>query len=111
LIAHDLVRGGDVNNAIVFVEYMPDEATSKQLAEFFNKSEIKVSEQSVLNNTELCFENEPARHKLLDLIGDLTLLGQPLKAEITAKKPGHFSNIKFAKLIQKHISNGSQSSF
>jgi len=111
LIAHNLVRGGDVNNAIVFVEHLPDEATAKQLAEFFNKPDIKVSEQSVLNNTELCFENEPARHKLLDLIGDLTLLGLPLKAEITAKKPGHFSNIEFAKLIQKHILNGNQSSF
>ena len=109
LIAHNLVRGGDVSNAIVFVEYMPDETTLKQLAEFFNKPDIKVSEQSVLNNTVLRFENEPARHKLLDLIGDLTLLGQPLKAQIIAKKPGHFSNIEFAKLIQKHILNGSQS--
>lgn len=102
LIAHNLVKGGDVDNAVVFVESMPDENTLKQLAAFFNRSNIKVSEHSVLNNTNLRFENEPARHKLLDLLGDLSLVGMPLKAKIIAKKPGHSSNIKFAKMIQDY---------
>jgi UDP-3-O-[3-hydroxymyristoyl] N-acetylglucosamine deacetylase / 3-hydroxyacyl-[acyl-carrier-protein] dehydratase len=102
LIEHNLVKGGDLSNAIVFVEdIIPDEKL-KELAEFFHKPDVKVMEQGILNNVDLQFSNEPARHKLLDVIGDLALLGAPLKAHVIAKRPGHLSNTRFAAMINKH---------
>ncbi|MEG2071500.1 MAG: UDP-3-O-acyl-N-acetylglucosamine deacetylase, partial [Bacteroidales bacterium] len=103
LIANNLVKGGDVDNAIVFVDKMPEQSVLDQLAAFFNKSNIKVTENGTLDNVQLHYTNEPARHKLLDLVGDLFLLGKPIKGEIYAKKPGHFSNTEFAKLIWQKI--------
>ncbi|MBO4645060.1 MAG: UDP-3-O-acyl-N-acetylglucosamine deacetylase [Bacteroidales bacterium] len=102
LIQHNLVRGGDVDNAIVFVAQMPDEKALQQLADFFHKSDLKVTENGILNNVELHHDNEPARHKLLDLVGDLYLLGKPVKGHVFASRPGHFANTEFVKqLIQK----------
>ena len=99
LIKNNLVKGGDVNNAIVFIDKKPAQEVLNNLAQFFNMANIEITEQGTLNNVQLHFNNEPARHKLLDLVGDLYLLGKQLKGEIIAKKPGHFANIEFAKLI------------
>lgn len=99
LIQNNLVRGGDVDNAIVFVDKVPEPKVLHQLAAFFNKSDITVTPDHVLNNITLRYSNEPARHKLLDLLGDLYLLGYPIKAEIIANRPGHFANTTFAKQI------------
>jgi UDP-3-O-[3-hydroxymyristoyl] N-acetylglucosamine deacetylase / 3-hydroxyacyl-[acyl-carrier-protein] dehydratase len=99
LIANDLVKGGDVDNAIVFVDKKPDQEGLNNLAQFFGKTDVQVTENGILDNVELRHLNEPARHKLLDLIGDLYLLGKPIKGDIIAKKPGHFANTEFAKLI------------
>lgn len=102
LISQNLVRGGDVDNAIVFVDKVPESAVLKQLAQFFHREDIAVTPDHVLNNITLRYANEPARHKLLDLLGDLYLLGVPLCAEIIAKRPGHFANTNFAKIISKN---------
>lgn len=103
LIKHDLVKGGDINNAIVFVDRLIKKDELKRLAKFFNRPEIQVRDQGILNNVELYYNNEPARHKLLDLIGDLATIGMPIKGHIIAIRPGHKSNIEFAKLIKKQI--------
>lgn len=103
LINNNLVKGGDINNAIVFVDRLVEENELQRLAKFFNRPEIKVREQGILNNAELHYNNEPARHKLLDLIGDLATIGMPIKGHIIAIRPGHKSNIEFAKLIKKQI--------
>jgi UDP-3-O-[3-hydroxymyristoyl] N-acetylglucosamine deacetylase/3-hydroxyacyl-[acyl-carrier-protein] dehydratase len=103
LINNNLVKGGDINNAIVFVDRLVEEDELNRLAKFFNRPEIKVREQGILNNVELHYNNEPARHKLLDLIGDLATVGMPIKGHIIAIRPGHQSNIEFAKLIKKQI--------
>ncbi len=104
LIQHNLVKGGDVDNAIVFVDQIPEKQVLKQLSLFFNKPNIEVTPHHVLNNISLRFENEPARHKLLDLLGDLYLIGVPLQAEIIANRPGHFANTTFAKQILENES-------
>lgn len=99
LIQHNLVRGGDVDNAIVFVAQMPSPEALQQLADFFHKSDLKVTENGILNNIELHHDNEPARHKLLDMVGDLYLLGKPLKGHIHASRPGHFANTELVKML------------
>lgn len=101
LISQNLVRGGDVDNAIVFVDKVPEPAVLRQLAQFFHKEDITVTPDHVLNNITLRYENEPARHKLLDLLGDLYLLGYPLCAEVIANRPGHFANTSLAKKISE----------
>lgn len=101
LIANDLVKGGDIDNAIVFVDKMPNKEELDNLAQFFDRPDVQVTENGILDNVELRYLNEPARHKLLDLMGDLYLLGKPIKGDIIAKKPGHFANTEFAKLIQE----------
>ena len=103
LMEQNLVKGGDVENAIVFVDKIPDQETLDKLAKFFNKSDIQVMPNGTLNNVQLRHENEPARHKLLDLIGDLYLLGKPIKGKITATKPGHLANTEFAKVIAASV--------
>lgn len=103
LVNNDLIKGGDLNNAIVFVNRVIGDNELKKLAKIFNRPEIKVLKQGILNNLELRFDNEPARHKLLDVVGDLALIGEPLKAHIIATRPGHASNITFAKEIKKYI--------
>jgi len=100
LLEHNLIKGGDVNNAIVVVEEEISDKKLNTLAKAFNKTDIKVEEGGILNNLKLRYENEPARHKLLDVIGDLSLLGLPIKGKITASKPGHKNNTEFAKYLK-----------
>ena len=96
-----LIKGGDLNNAIVIVDRVVEDNELADLAELFNKPKVEVQKEGILNNVELRYPNEPARHKLLDVIGDLVLVGRPLKAQILAARPGHASNIAFAKKIKK----------
>jgi len=103
LLSNNLIKGGDLDSAIVFVNRIVSQEELDRLADLFNQPKIQVKEEGILNNLELHFENEPARHKLLDIIGDLTLLGKPIKGKIIASRPGHYSNIEFAKLIKKQI--------
>jgi UDP-3-O-[3-hydroxymyristoyl] N-acetylglucosamine deacetylase / 3-hydroxyacyl-[acyl-carrier-protein] dehydratase len=103
LLEKDLIKGGDMNNAIVFVNRMISQEELDRLAIVFNKPKVSVLKEGILNNLELHFSNEPARHKLLDVIGDLALLGGTLKAHIIAKRPGHYSNVNFAKKIAEEF--------
>ncbi len=102
LLKNNLIKGGDLNNAIVFVNRKVSQEELDRLADLFNKPRVKVKKEGILNNLELYFENEPARHKLLDVIGDLSLLGKPIKGHITAYRPGHSVNTQFAKIIHNH---------
>jgi UDP-3-O-[3-hydroxymyristoyl] N-acetylglucosamine deacetylase / 3-hydroxyacyl-[acyl-carrier-protein] dehydratase len=101
LIKNDLIKGGDLNNAIVIVDRVVDDSELEHLAKLFNKKKVEVKKEGILNNVKLRFQNEPARHKLLDMIGDLALVGKPLKAQIMAARPGHAANVEFAKKIKK----------
>jgi UDP-3-O-[3-hydroxymyristoyl] N-acetylglucosamine deacetylase/3-hydroxyacyl-[acyl-carrier-protein] dehydratase len=102
LLQAGLIKGGDLNNAIVIVDKVPSQEQLEQLAKLFNKKDVQVKE-GYLNNIELRHKNEPARHKLLDMVGDLSLLGNPIKAQILAARPGHAANIAFAKNLKKLI--------
>ena len=101
LVQHNLIKGGDLNNAIVIVDRQVGKEELEHLAKLFNKQNIAVQREGILNNVELRYQNEPARHKLLDLIGDLALVGVPIKAQIMAARPGHAANIAFARKIKK----------
>jgi len=103
LLANNLIKGGDLSNAIVFVNRVVSQDELDRLADLFNKPRVNVMQDGILNNLELHHRNEPARHKLLDVIGDLTLLGKPLKAHIIARRPGHAANVELGKLIKEHI--------
>lgn len=103
LLANNLIKGGDINNAIVVVDKSVTPEQILRISKVFNKKDVHVNEEGILNNLQLRFPNEPARHKLLDVVGDLALVGFPFKAHIIANRPGHFSNIKFAKKIKEHI--------
>jgi len=103
LLANNLIKGGDINNAIVVVDKEISEEQVERISKVFHKKDVQVSAEGILNNLELRFPNEPARHKLLDVIGDLALVGYPFKAHIIANRPGHASNVKFAKKIKEHI--------
>lgn len=103
LLNNNLVKGGDLSNAIVFVNRVMGQEELDRLAKLFNKPSVKVLNKGILNNLDLHFENEPARHKLLDVIGDLSLIGMPVNAHIIAKKPGHSTNVEFAKIIKQYI--------
>ncbi len=103
LLSKNLIKGGDLNNAIVFVENQIEQKDLDRMATVFEKPSVEVRKEGILNNLELNFDNEPARHKLLDLMGDLSLVGLPIIGHIIAKKPGHKSNVQFAKeLIKIH---------
>jgi UDP-3-O-[3-hydroxymyristoyl] N-acetylglucosamine deacetylase/3-hydroxyacyl-[acyl-carrier-protein] dehydratase len=97
----NLIKGGDLNNAIVIVDRVVKDDELEHLAKLFNKPKVEVKKEGILNNVELRYKNEPARHKLLDMIGDLALVGRPLKAQILAARPGHAANIAFAKKLKK----------
>lgn len=99
LAANDLIKGGNLNNAIVLVERELSEEESKKLGQFFGKDKVEVQKQGILNNLDLRFNNEPARHKLLDVVGDLALLGMPIKGHLKVKKPGHTANAAFTKKL------------
>jgi UDP-3-O-[3-hydroxymyristoyl] N-acetylglucosamine deacetylase/3-hydroxyacyl-[acyl-carrier-protein] dehydratase len=99
LAKHNLIKGGDLDNAIVIMDRQVEQHELDRIAGLFGKKSITVKE-GVLNNLDLQFRNEPARHKLLDVIGDLALIGQPIKGRIIATKPGHFANTEFAKILK-----------
>ncbi|MBE7645454.1 bifunctional UDP-3-O-[3-hydroxymyristoyl] N-acetylglucosamine deacetylase/3-hydroxyacyl-ACP dehydratase [Tenacibaculum finnmarkense] len=103
LLDNNLIKGGDLNNAIVYVDKELSANTTEKLKKAFNKEEIKIQPNGVLNNLELHWENEAARHKLLDVIGDLALVGTRIKGRIIANKPGHLVNTMFAKKLAKII--------
>ena len=103
LLEHDLIKGGDINNAIVVVDKPVTKEEMGRLAKVFKRDKIEVKSEGYLNNLELRFPNEPARHKLLDVVGDLALIGYPIKARIIANRPGHSSNVEFAKKIKQYI--------
>ncbi|ACU58777.1 bifunctional UDP-3-O-[3-hydroxymyristoyl] N-acetylglucosamine deacetylase/3-hydroxyacyl-ACP dehydratase [Chitinophaga pinensis] len=104
LISNNLIKGGDINNAIVIVDKAVSEEQLGHLAKVFNREHISVAQrEGILNNIQLHFPNEPARHKLLDIVGDLALVGVPIKAHIIANRPGHASNVEFARKIKQYI--------
>jgi UDP-3-O-[3-hydroxymyristoyl] N-acetylglucosamine deacetylase/3-hydroxyacyl-[acyl-carrier-protein] dehydratase len=102
-LSHNLIKGGDLNNAIVIVDKEVTKDELDHLAKIFNRAAIEVAPQGILNNMELRYQNEPARHKLLDMIGDLALVGVHLKGHIMAARPGHAANVAFAKKIKAAI--------
>jgi UDP-3-O-[3-hydroxymyristoyl] N-acetylglucosamine deacetylase/3-hydroxyacyl-[acyl-carrier-protein] dehydratase len=102
-LQHNLIKGGDLNNAIVIVDKEVTKEELDHLAKIFKRKEIEVAPQGILNNMELRYQNEPARHKLLDMIGDLALVGMHLKGHIMAARPGHAANVAFAKKIKAAI--------
>lgn len=103
LLEHGLIRGGDLNNAIVYVDKELSPDTMEKLRKAFNKDEISVKPNGILDNLTLHHPNEAARHKLLDVIGDLALIGTRIRGKVIATKPGHFVNTEFAKKLAKHI--------
>ncbi|MBA3827555.1 MAG: bifunctional UDP-3-O-[3-hydroxymyristoyl] N-acetylglucosamine deacetylase/3-hydroxyacyl-ACP dehydratase [Taibaiella sp.] len=103
LLDNNLIKGGDVSNAIVVVDKVVSDEELFRLAKVFNKNKIEVKQEGILNNVQLHFPNEPARHKLLDVVGDLALIGYPIKAHIIASRPGHASNVEFARKIKQYI--------
>jgi len=105
LFANNLVKGGDVDNAIVIVEHPVTDEQVQQMSRLFNVPALEVSESGYLSNLVLRFPNECARHKLLDLIGDLRLAGGFLKAKVTAVKAGHGINTEAAKRIRRSALN------
>ncbi len=103
LLDQSLIKGGDLSNAIVFVDRPVSQEELDRMARLFNRPSVEVKTEGLLNNLDLYFPNEPARHKLLDIVGDLTLAGKPIKGHIIAKKPGHASNVLFAKHLKSLI--------
>ena len=103
LLEHNLIKGGDLSNAIVVVDKPVSQEKLDQLSSLLNRPKVEVQSSGILNNVELRHKNEAARHKLLDIVGDLTLVGRPIKGKIIATRPGHGPNVEFAKLIKKSI--------
>lgn len=106
LLEHGLIKGGDLNNAIVYVDKPLSEETMDRLKKAFNKDEISVKPNGILDNLSLHYPNEAARHKLLDVIGDLALVGRRIRGRVIANKPGHRINVDFAKKLSKIIKQG-----
>lgn len=103
LLDAGLIKGGDLNNAIVYVDQDIAPSTLDKLKTAFGRDDVEVTQRGTLNNINLRFSNEAARHKLLDVVGDLALLGRPLKARIIATKPGHGVNAEFTKALEAKI--------
>ncbi len=104
LLKNNLIKGGSLDNALVIIEKETTQVELDRIADLFNKPRIEVTKkQGILNSQDLIFPNEPARHKLLDLLGDLALIGVPIKGKILATRPGHASNVEFAKKIKQVI--------
>lgn len=103
LLEHGLIKGGDLNNAIVYVDKEISTATMENLKRAFGKDEISVKPNGILDNLTLHYPNEAARHKLLDVVGDLALIGTRIQGKVIANKPGHFVNTQFAKKMAKII--------
>ena len=103
LLENDLIKGGDLNNAIVYVDKELSDATMQKLKKAFNKNQISVQPNGILDNLSLHWANEAARHKLLDVIGDLALVGTRIRGKVIANKPGHLVNTLFAKKLSNII--------
>jgi UDP-3-O-[3-hydroxymyristoyl] N-acetylglucosamine deacetylase / 3-hydroxyacyl-[acyl-carrier-protein] dehydratase len=103
LLDNGLIKGGDLNNAIVYVDKEISPKTIENLKVAFGKDSISVKPNGILDNLTLHYPNEAARHKLLDVIGDLALVGTRIKGKVIANKPGHFVNTQFAKKLSKMI--------
>nr|HPH18584.1 bifunctional UDP-3-O-[3-hydroxymyristoyl] N-acetylglucosamine deacetylase/3-hydroxyacyl-ACP dehydratase [Haliscomenobacter sp.] len=101
LFSQNLIKGGDLDNAIVIADRPVEQEELDNLATKLGKPSIKIDKEGILNTVQLQFKNEPARHKLLDVIGDISLLGKPIKGKIVATKPGHTANYEFTKLLKK----------
>ena len=98
-----LIRGGDLDNAIVILEKEVEQSEIDRIAKLFNRPGINSHKAGILNNTELRYPNEPARHKLLDIMGDLALVGHPIKGKVVATRPGHYANTRLAKIMRQEM--------
>ena len=103
LAKNNLIKGGDLDNAIVIVDRKVSQDELDRLSELLNKPKVKVQPEGILNNVDLRYPNEPARHKLLDMVGDLSLVGRWFKAKIIATRHGHQSNTEFASILRQHM--------
>lgn len=103
LLEHGLIKGGDLNNAIVYVDKEISDSTMKKLEKAFKKKKLSVKPNGILDNLTLHQPNEAARHKLLDVLGDLALIGVRIRGKVIANKPGHYVNTQFAKKLSKII--------
>ena len=103
LLENGLIKGGDLNNAIVYVDKPLSDETMERLKKAFNKTHIAVQSNGILDNLSLHHPNEAARHKLLDIIGDLALVGRRIRGKVIARKPGHKVNVEFARKLSKII--------
>jgi UDP-3-O-[3-hydroxymyristoyl] N-acetylglucosamine deacetylase/3-hydroxyacyl-[acyl-carrier-protein] dehydratase len=98
-----LIKGGDLDNAIVIMEREVDQSEIDRIAKLFNRPGINTHTAGILNNTELRYPNEPARHKLLDIMGDLALVGHPIKGKVVATRPGHYANTRLARIMRQEM--------
>jgi UDP-3-O-[3-hydroxymyristoyl] N-acetylglucosamine deacetylase/3-hydroxyacyl-[acyl-carrier-protein] dehydratase len=98
-----LIKGGDLDNAIVILEKEVEQVEIDRIAKLFNRPGINTHTAGILNNTELRYPNEPARHKLLDIMGDIALVGHPIKGKIVATRPGHYANTRLAKIMRQEM--------
>jgi UDP-3-O-[3-hydroxymyristoyl] N-acetylglucosamine deacetylase/3-hydroxyacyl-[acyl-carrier-protein] dehydratase len=105
LLDNGLIKGGDINNAIVYVDKELSKETMLKLRKVFNTDKLAVQSNGILDNLTLHYPNEAARHKLLDVIGDLALIGTRIKGKVIANKPGHYVNTMFAKRLASIIKN------
>lgn len=103
LLQHNLIKGGDLDNAIVIYDSPMQQEELDKLADLMHVPHKNVTEFGYINNRPLAFENEPARHKLLDIIGDLALIGRPIKGRVIATKPGHSLNTSLSKKIRQSL--------
>lgn len=101
----NLIKGGTLDNAIIILDREVSQLELDRVADLLEKPRVQVRPQGILSNTSLIYSNEPARHKLLDLIGDLSLIGNPIKGKIIATRPGHKANVDFAALVKQEIRN------
>jgi UDP-3-O-[3-hydroxymyristoyl] N-acetylglucosamine deacetylase / 3-hydroxyacyl-[acyl-carrier-protein] dehydratase len=97
------IKGGDLDNAVVILEKEVSQEEIDRIAKLFNRPGISTHTAGVLNNTELLYPNEPARHKLLDILGDIALVGHPIKGKVVATRPGHYANTRLAKIVRQEM--------
>lgn len=102
-----LIKGGDLDNAIVILEKEVEQSEIDRIAKLFNRPGINSHTAGILNNTELRYSNEPARHKLLDIMGDLALVGHPIKGKVVATRPGHYANTRLARIMRQEMKKAS----
>jgi UDP-3-O-[3-hydroxymyristoyl] N-acetylglucosamine deacetylase/3-hydroxyacyl-[acyl-carrier-protein] dehydratase len=98
-----LIKGGDLDSAVVILEKEVEQSEIDRIAKLFNRPGITKHTAGILNNTELRYPNEPARHKLLDIMGDLALVGHPIKGKVVATRPGHYANTRLARIMRQEM--------